>query len=83
MLKQVAKRLAEQNIKMEIDDSVKELIAKKGIDQSFGARPLRRSIQNLVEDKIAEAILDGKIKSGSVALISAKDGEVEIKTKNK
>ena len=83
MLKQVAKRLAEQNIKMEIDDSVKELIAKKGIDQSFGARPLRRSIQNLVEDKIAEAILDGKIKSGSVALIRAKDGEVEIKTKNK
>ena len=79
MLKQVAKRLNEQNIKMEIDDSVKELIAKKGIDQSFGARPLRRSIQNLVEDKIAEAILDGKIKSGSVAVISAKDGEVEIK----
>uniref|UniRef100_UPI003AF099DC ATP-dependent Clp protease ATP-binding subunit n=1 Tax=Holdemanella sp. TaxID=1971762 RepID=UPI003AF099DC len=61
MLKQVQKRLKEQEYNVEIDDSVKELIAKKGIDANYGARPLKRAIQSNVEDRIAEAILDGKI----------------------
>ena len=60
MLKQVQNRLKEQNIKVEIDESVKELIAKQGINKSFGARPLRRTIQSLVEDSLAEAILNSK-----------------------
>ncbi len=60
MLKQVQNRLKEQNINVVIDESVKELIAKQGINKSFGARPLRRTIQNLVEDNLAEAILDSK-----------------------
>ena len=60
MLKQVQNRLKEQNINVVIDESVKELIAKQGINKSFGARPLRRTIQNLVEDNLAEAILDNK-----------------------
>ena len=58
MLKQVENRLKEQNINVVIDESVKELISKQGINKSFGARPLRRTIQNLVEDNLAEAILD-------------------------
>ena len=57
MLKQIENRLKEQNINVRIDDKVKELIAKQGINKSFGARPLRRTIQNLVEDSLAEAIL--------------------------
>ena len=57
MLKQVQDRLKEQNINISIDESVKELIAKQGINKAFGARPLRRTIQNLVEDNLAEAIL--------------------------
>ena len=60
MLKQVENRLKEQNINVLIDDSVKELISKQGINKAFGARPLRRTIQNLVEDNLAEAILDSK-----------------------
>ena len=60
MLKQVQDRLKQQKIDIKIDDSVKELIAKQGINKSFGARPLRRTIQNLVEDSLAEAILEGK-----------------------
>ena len=48
MLKQVQKRLELQNYKVEIDDSAKELIAKKGVDNNYGARPLRRSIQNKI-----------------------------------
>ena len=58
MLKQVQNRLKEQNINVVIDESVKELIAKQGINKSFGARPLRRTIQNLVEDNLAETILN-------------------------
>ena len=62
MLKQVQNRLKEQNINVNIDESVKELIAKQGINKSFGARPLRRTIQSLIEDSLAEAILDAKAK---------------------
>jgi len=79
MLKQVQKRLELQNYKVEIDDSAKELIAKKGVDSNYGARPLRRSIQNMLEDKIAEAILDGIIKPGKKAIATAKDDEIIIK----
>ena len=60
MLKQVENRLKEQRINVKIDESVKELIAKQGINKSFGARPLRRTIQSLVEDSLADAILNGK-----------------------
>lgn len=77
MLKQVQKRLELQNYKVEIDDSAKELIAKKGVDNNYGARPLRRSIQNMLEDKIAEAILDGIIKPGKKAIATAKDDWIE------
>ncbi len=79
MLKQVQKRLELQNYKVEIYDSAKELIAKKGVDNNYGARPLRRSIQNMLEDKIAEAILDGIIKPGKKAVATAKDDEIIIK----
>ena len=79
MLKQVKKRLELQNYKVEIDDSAKELIAKKGVDNNYGARPLRRSIQNMLEDKIAEAILDGIIKPGKKAIATAKGDEIIIK----
>ncbi len=79
MLKQVQKRLELQNYKVEIDDSAKELIAKKGVDNNYGARPLRRSIQNMLEDKIAEAILDGTIKPSKKSVATAKDDEIIIK----
>ena len=79
MFKQVEKRLNEQNIKIKIDNSAKELIAKKGTDVVYGARPLRRAIQSILEDKIAEAMLDGKIKPGVETEIKAADEEIEIK----
>ena len=61
MLKQVMKRLEQQDIQLEIDTTVKDLIAKKGVDTNYGARPLKRAIQSMLEDKIAEEILDGNI----------------------
>ena len=78
MLKQVQKRMEEQNIKIEIDESVKELISKKGIDTNYGARPLRRAIQSMLEDRIAESILDGVVKPGKIAKAVAKDDKIEI-----
>ena len=53
----IKSKLKEQKINVTIDENVKELIAKQGINKAFGARPLRRTIQNLVEDSLAEAIL--------------------------
>ena len=78
MLSQVTKRLQEQNMELTIDNSVKELIAKKGIDVNYGARPLKRAIQNLLEDKIAEAILDGKMKSHQKAVAKVENEEIVI-----
>ena len=79
MISQVIKRLEAQDINIEIDNSVKELIAKKGVDNNYGARPLRRAIQSMLEDKIAEAILDGIIKTGKKAKAVVENDEIVIK----
>ena len=78
MLNQVTKRIAEKSYKFEIDNSVKELIAKKGVDTDYGARPLKRAIQNILEDKIAEEILNGNIKPNKKAVIKAEDDKIVI-----
>lgn len=78
MLNQVTKRMNAKDIELEIDNSVKELIAKKGVDTNYGARPLKRAIQNILEDKIAEEILDGNIKPNKKAVIKAEDDKIVI-----
>ncbi len=78
MLKEVKKRLSSQKYEIEFTPEVKNLISSKGIDKNFGARPLRRTIQNLIEDKIAEAILDGKVQKGEKVKVDVKDGEIKI-----
>lgn len=78
MLKEVTNRLETQKIKIKLEPEVKELIASKGIDKNFGARPLRRTIQNILEDKLAEEILDGKLTKNKVTKIGVKDGEVVV-----
>ena len=78
MLNQLQKRMKEQNIELEIDESVKDLIAKKGVDTNYGARPLKRAIQSVLEDRIAEEILDGKIKPNQKAKVLSKEEEVVV-----
>ena len=73
MLKQVEQRLAEQNYLVEIDQSVLEDIIEKGVDKNFGARPLRRAIQNLVEDRISEEILEGNLQKNKKWILKAKE----------
>src|SRR5699024_1057014 len=76
MLNNVAKLLKEQGIKLTVDENAKDLVAKKGTDKTYGARPLKRAIQTMVEDKIAEAMLDGKIKKE--AKVTVQDDEIVV-----
>ena len=83
MLKEVVNRLEAQKIKIELEPAVKELIASKGIDKNFGARPLRRTIQSVLEDRLAEEILDGNLKKGIPAKIGVKDEKILVKITKK
>jgi len=74
MLKSVAKRIAEYGLYLEFTDTAKDLLARKGYDQMYGARPLRRVIQRLVEDRLSEEMLQGRIKDGDVVTVDA-DGD--------
>jgi len=62
MLVDVLKRLGEKGMEVKISEPARELIAEKGFNPMYGARPLRRSIQSLLEDPLAEKILEGNIK---------------------
>ena len=75
MLDNLSKRLENLNIKLKCDDSVKSALADKGFDEVYGARPLRREIQNKIEDAISEKILEGSIKNGDTVICKFVDGE--------
>jgi len=74
----VEKRLNKQGIKIEITDEAKEILAKKGYDPAFGARPLKRIIQSEILDPLAMFIIEGKTKEGSAIKIDAKNGKIDI-----
>ena len=76
MISEVIKRMSEQNIQIKVDKKVKQYIVKHGTDTTYGARPLRRAIQNILEDKLAEDILDGKIKEGDKVSLTIKDDKL-------
>ncbi len=77
LIDKLSKMLEKQNIKLEITDTAKDLIAEKGVDEAYGARPLKRAIQTMIEDKIAEAMIDKKITD--VAKVDVENGEIVIK----
>ncbi|MDI6632031.1 MAG: ATP-dependent Clp protease ATP-binding subunit [Thermoanaerobacteraceae bacterium] len=79
MLKDVSKRLQEQGVLVEFGDGLKELLAKQGIDDRFGARPLRRTIQRLVEDRLSEELLKGTFAKGDKVLVDAQDEAVVVR----
>jgi len=74
MLAEVTKSLEMKNLKFEITDAAKDFLGEKGYDPTFGARPLRRVIQNEVEDRLSEALLHGEFQSGSTVKVDY-DGE--------
>src|SRR5439155_16227003 len=73
-LTKVSKRLAEKNIKITLSDEAKELIIDKGSSLDFGARPLRRAIENLLEDPLAEDLLKGAFQGKDKIHVRVEDG---------
>jgi len=81
MLNNLKERLNKNNFNVEYTKSLIEAIAKKGFDPLFGARPLKRAIQSMVEDKISEAILEGQIKQNDSFIVDYADDKTVINKK--
>ncbi|MDX1976761.1 MAG: ATP-dependent Clp protease ATP-binding subunit [Pseudanabaenaceae cyanobacterium bins.68] len=73
MLVELFKRMAEKNITLAVTDRFKELLVEQGYNPSYGARPLRRAIMNLLENSLAEEILTGKVREGASVLMDVDD----------
>ena len=78
MLAVTGGRMAQQGITLQADDDAVTELARDGFDPQYGARPLRRAIQSMVEDAVAEQMLEGKLRSGDTARIRLRDGKVVI-----
>ena len=74
-LRRLAHQLSQRNMTLELDAGAKEFLAQKGYDPEFGARPLKRVIQRLIQDTLAEAMLSGRLREGQHARM-VRAGEV-------
>lgn len=82
MLRGIIKRTARQmDLKLTVEEDASAFLVEKGYDEKYGARPLRRAIQNHLEDKLAEAILDGTIRGGDQVSVRVEDGSLKFLTK--
>ncbi len=81
-LVEVAKRLNERKVEVTFTDKAKELIAEKGYDPAYGARPLKRAIQDLILDELSLMIIEGKIQEGAKIQVDAKQNKIVIATSN-
>lgn len=82
MLKTLENRLDKMNIKISFTDNAISEIADKGFDENYGARPLRRAIQNEIENPLSEQMLEGKVKDGAVVTCDFSDGQFTFTTAN-
>jgi ATP-dependent Clp protease ATP-binding subunit ClpC len=78
MLAQVSKQLEEKGIKLQVTDAAKDFLGEKGYDEVFGARPLRRVIQDMVEDKLSESLLRGTFRAEDTAIVDLEKGEIVV-----
>lgn len=82
LLNGFVKRCKEQmNITLKVQNTAKDFIAQAGFDQKYGARPLKRAIQNKIEDALAEEILEGRIKNGDTVSLGTRDGKLKFSVK--
>ena len=79
LLRDVQKRLTDQNIRIEVTKEAKDRIVSEGTDPKYGARPLRRAVQKMVEDHLSEAILSGTIQEGQTVRIDYRDGRMDVR----
>jgi ATP-dependent Clp protease ATP-binding subunit ClpB len=70
--------LHERNISLVLEDSARQLLAIEGYDPNFGARPLKRAIQTLIQNPLAMKLLRGEILPGQTVIVSARDGKMEF-----
>jgi ATP-dependent Clp protease ATP-binding subunit ClpB len=75
----VADRLAERKMTIDLDEDAKQLLADRGFDPAFGARPLKRTIQNMLQNPLSKKILAGEVKEGDRITVSRSGDELEIK----
>ncbi|MBQ7450461.1 ATP-dependent Clp protease ATP-binding subunit [bacterium] len=78
MMKDLLKRLEEQQIKVEVTEEVKDFLAEDGYSEAYGARPLRRLIQSKIEDGLAEEILTGEYKAGDTVILKMDDKKIKF-----
>ncbi len=78
MLATVSKQLGEREIKLQVTEAAKDFLGEKGYNEEYGARPLRRVIQNLVEDKLSEDLLRGKYHAGETVVIDLEGEEIVV-----
>ena len=81
-LDRVRLQLSEHELELEVTDEAKDLMAEKGYDPDFGARPLRRVIQNLIEDPLAEELLRGNFEAGAKVIVDRDGDELNISSKS-
>jgi ATP-dependent Clp protease ATP-binding subunit ClpC len=79
MLKEVAARMKENEVDIEVTEPVKDLLAKEGYDETYGARPLRRAILRLIEDRLSEELLTGTFKRGDRVLLDMEGENITVK----
>ena len=79
LIKGVGKRLADLPVTLEVDDSAVDLIVEQGFDVTFGARPMKRAIQKMIENPVAESIIKGETKPNTTICLTAEDGKIAIK----
>ena len=77
----IQERLEEKKVTLQVMPAAKDLLAEKGFDPAFGARPLRRTVQSLVQNPLATKLLSGEIEEGSQVILDAKNGELVWSTK--
>lgn len=81
MTNELRDRVAEQEISLKVTPAAVDLIAAVGYDPEYGARPLRRAIQDKIEDRLSTALIDGEIKPGDTVTVGAHHGEITVKVK--
>jgi ATP-dependent Clp protease ATP-binding subunit ClpB len=79
-LERLRSMLAERNIVLELDDSARALLSREGYDPNYGARPLKRAIQTLIQNPLAVKLLRGEIASGQTIRVSAEGDEMKFAT---
>ena len=79
LIKSVGKRLADLPVTLEVDDSAIDLIVEQGFDVTFGARPMKRAIQKMIENPVAESIIKGETKPNTTICLTAENGKIAIK----